>query len=60
MINAAREELADILRGEGRVEIPARRCAELDGLFAKCSAMLRLNVSVKHVFGLIAVGGVRK
>lgn len=60
MINAAREELADILRGEGRVSIPAPRCVGLDALFAKCSAMLRLNVSVRHVFGLIAVGGVRK
>ena len=60
MINAAREELADILRGEGRVSIPAPRCVGLDALFAKCSAMLRLNVSVRHVFGLVAVGGVRK
>ena len=60
MINAAREELADILRGEGRVSMPAPRCVGLDALFAKCSAMLRLNVSVRHVFGLIAVGGVRK
>ena len=60
MINAAREELADILRGEGRVSIPAPRCVGLDALFAKCSAMLRLNVSVRHVFGLIAVGGARK
>ena len=60
MINAAREELADILRGEGRVSIPAPRCVGLDALFAKCSAMLRLNVSVRHVVGLVAVGGVRK
>ena len=42
------------------MSMPAPRCVGLDALFAKCSAMLRLNVSVRHVFGLIAVGGVRK
>lgn len=60
MINAARGEFADILRGEGRVSIPERRCVELDELFRKCSAMLRVNTGVKHVFGLIAVCGARK
>ena len=60
MLAAARGELADILRGEGRAQLPPRRCVELDELFAKCSAMLRLNTGVRHVFGLIAVCGVRK
>lgn len=60
MLTAARGELADILRGEGRAKMPPRRCVELDELFSKCSAMLRLNTGVRHVFGLIAVSAVKK
>ena len=57
MINAARGRLADILRGKSTPKLSPGQCAALDELLQKCSAMLRLNTGVKHVFGLIAVSG---
>ena len=57
MINSARGRLADILRGKSTPKLSPGQCAALDELLQKCSAMLRLNTGVKHVFGLIAVSG---
>ena len=37
-----------------------RTVYDLETLMEKCLAMVRLNVSVKHVFGLLAVSAIRK
>ncbi len=55
MVNAARARLADILRGEAGPGLDAAACVQLDALFQRCSAMLKLNTGVRHVLGLIAV-----
>lgn len=55
MLNCARTRLADILRGAEGPELSPETCASLDAMFQKCSAMLKLNTGVKHVFGYIAV-----
>lgn len=59
MLRAAREALADVLRGTGGVSIPRADCAYLDALLARCCEYLRLNVGVRSVMGLIAVDGIR-
>ena len=59
MLRAAREVLADVLRGTGGVSIPRADCAYLDALLARCCEYLRLNVGVRSVMGLIAVDGIR-
>lgn len=57
MFRAAREALADELAGRGSLGISARRCAELDALFSRCSQWLSVNTGVKHVTGYVAVSG---
>jgi DNA polymerase III delta prime subunit len=57
-IRAARAALADVLCGRSTLNIPDRRCIELDGLFARCARYLRLNTGTRHIFGLLAVDGI--
>lgn len=57
-VAACREALADVLCGRGEAQLPARRCAELAELLAKCAAYLKQNTGVRHVFGLLAADGI--
>ena len=53
--------LRDMLcRRKSSLAMSDRTLYDLEGLMEKCLGMLRLNVSVKHVFGLLAVSAVRE
>lgn len=60
MLRAAREALADVLIGRGKIKLDAGQCARLDALFERCGVYLRQNVAVKSVLSLIAVDGIQK
>lgn len=58
LIRAAREALADVLWGRSALTLSNRRCIELDGLLSSCGRYLKLNTGTRHIFGLLAVGGI--
>lgn len=57
MLRHARDMLADELGGRGEFSISQADCLALYALFTRCLEYLRLNVGVKHVFGVLAVDG---
>jgi hypothetical protein len=53
--------LRDMLcRRRDSLGLSERKVYDLEGLMEKCLGMLRVNVSAKHVLGLIAVSGIRE
>ena len=54
-------QLRDMLcRRTGSLGMSERQVYDLERLMERCLGMLRVNVSVKHVFGLLAVDGIRE
>ena len=53
--------LRDMLcRRRSPLGMSERQVYDLEGLTERCLGMLRSNVSVKHIFGLLAVDGIRE
>ena len=58
-INAVSEILADMLCGRRPdMGLEQRKLVKLSELMAKCSRYLKVNVGVKHIFGILAVDSI--
>ena len=58
-VDCAMERLGDMLCGRKKtLGLSVRQLEELYELLERCSAYLRLNVGVKHIFGLLAVDSI--
>ena len=60
-VESAMRQLRDMLcKRRSSLSMSDRTVYDLETLLEKCLGMLRANVSVKHVLGLLAVDGIRK
>ena len=58
-VDCAMERLGDMLSGRRKdLGMSSRQLMELYALLQRCNAYLRLNVGVKHIFGLLAVDSI--